>query len=52
MSVSNENSRIHAGVMQAHKKCAMKIKEAKKEKDDCCVKIFLMERLYMADTKP
>ena len=32
MSVSNKNSGIHAGVMQAHEKCAMKIKEIKKEK--------------------
>ena len=32
MSVSNRNSRIHARVTQAHKKCAMKIKETNKEK--------------------
>ena len=32
MSVSNKNSGIHTGVTQAHKKCAMKTKETKKEK--------------------
>ena len=40
MSVLNINSGIHAGVMQAHEKCAMKMKESrKKEKEnDGCVK--------------
>ena len=37
MSVSNRNSGIHAGVMQAHKKCVMKIKE---RKNNCRVKNF------------
>ena len=37
MSVSNRNSGIHAGVTQAHKKCAMKMKE---RKNNGCVKIF------------
>ena len=46
MSVSNINSGIHAGVTQAHEKCAMKIKE---RKNDGRVKIFLMtEGIYMA----
>ena len=30
MSVSNRNSGIHTGVTQAHEKCAMKMKERKK----------------------
>ena len=28
----NRNSGIHVGAMQAHEKCAMKIKETKKER--------------------
>ena len=41
MSVSNRNSGIHAGVTQAHKKCAMKIKERKKkEKRQPCKNSF------------
>ena len=31
MSVANRNSGIHAGVTQAHEKCAMKIKERRKK---------------------
>ena len=31
MSISNRNSGIHAGVTQAHKKCAMKMKERNKQ---------------------
>ena len=55
MSVLNINSGIHAGVTQAHEKCAMKIKERKKEsrkkekENDGRVKIFLLEGgLYKA----
>ena len=51
MSVLNINSGIHAGVTQAHEKCAMKMKESrKKEKEnDGRVKIFLLEGgLYKA----
>ena len=33
---------IHAGVMQAHKKCAMKIKERKKENRRLPCNKFLM----------
>ena len=45
MSVLNINSGIHAGVTQAHEKCAMKMEESrKKEKEnDGRVKIFLLE---------
>ena len=32
MSVLNRNSGIHTGVMQAHEKCAMKMKERNKER--------------------
>ena len=35
MSVSNKNSGIHAGLMQAHEKCAMKTKQ--KNKNDFCI---------------
>ena len=51
MSVLNINSGIHAGVTQAHEKCAMKMKESrKKEKEnDGRVKLFLLEGgLYKA----
>ena len=40
MSVSNKNSRIHAGVTQPHKKCSMEIKERKKKKQLPRKKIF------------
>ena len=52
MSVLNINSGIHTGVTQAHEKCAMKMKETRKKKNDGRVKLFLLEGgLYKAVTE-
>ena len=49
MSVSNRNSGIHAGVTQAHEKCAMKIKRRKEKQ--LLHKIFLMTALNFFDDR-
>ena len=52
MSVSNRNSRIHVGIMQAHEKCAMK---KKKKQNDSHVKnnrkdfVWPLQKLVVTD---
>ena len=54
MSVSNRNFGIHVGVTQAHEKCAMEIKEKKRQPhkknfDDRKDFVWLLLKLDMTD---